>query len=400
MPGRGVDVAAFAVALGVRLRDAGVEVSPPAAGEFARALAVLPPSSSDRLYWAARLTLVHRQSDLAAFDEVFSEVFGRSVAELDPNARRAHQVPNPQGTTTTATSHPPAPVRPGSGGAAAVATLRPVRSEPARGIPDPLASAGVAAGARPFAAFDADRLRELRAWLDGLTEEWPPRRTRRYRPHPSGRRIALRETIARSRRTGWEAMRIVRTLPATRPRRVVLLCDVSRSMLPFVDQCLHLMRATALRSGTRARPEVYAFSSGPTRLTAVLAHRSATAALAHANERVVDRLGGTRIAGSLRTLLASRHGLTLRGAVVVIVSDGWDSDPPEDLAVSMARLHRRAYRVIWINPRADAPGFRPLVGSMAAALPYVDRFVAAAPPVRTSGGRRHRKGAQVRSAYR
>ena len=106
-------------------------------------------------------------------------------------------------------------------------------------------------------------------------------------------------------------------------------------------------------------------------------HRSADAALALAEERVVDRYGGTHLARSLRDLLASRHGSRIRGGVLIIASDGWDSDPPEELGAVMARLARRARRVVWLNPRAAVPGFEPLVGSMAAALPYCDDFLPA-----------------------
>lgn len=377
----GVDTAAFAVALTDRLRCAGAPVSQSAAGEFARALVALPPTSRDRLYWAARLTLVRRQSDLSVFDEVFSSVFGPTTGVL--GVRRTRTPPSSMGTTTIRApgSGMPAPVGLGRGwaDAAAVGPAQTRGRGPAREILDSLPAAATAVGGRPFAPFDEGRLRDLREWLETVTETG--RRSRRTRPHPAGRRIALRETMARSRRTGWEPLRIVHTRRVVRPRPVVLVCDVSRSMVPFVDRCLHLMRVTALhgrvRGGVRARVEVFAFSTRLTRLTAVLAHRSAEAALAHANRAVVDRFGGTHIAGSLRVLLASHHGNALRGAVVVIVSDGWDADPPSELAVVMARIRRRAHRVIWLNPRVDAPGYLPLVGSMAAALPYVDDLRAA-----------------------
>ena len=90
---------------------------------------------------------------------------------------------------------------------------------------------------------------------------------------------------------------------------------------------------------------------------------------------MTDRFGGTRIATNLRALLTSHHADAVRGAVVVIGSDGWDSDPPDELAAAMARLSRRAYRMVWLNPRAGAPGFDPRVGGMAAALPYCDRML-------------------------
>jgi uncharacterized protein with von Willebrand factor type A (vWA) domain len=153
----------------------------------------------------------------------------------------------------------------------------------------------------------------------------------------------------------------------------VVLCDVSQSMQAHATALLHMMRATTLALGA----EVFAFSTSLTRLTPVLAHRSPEVAIDTATEAVVDRFGGTRIATNVRALLRSRHGDSTRGAIVLIASDGWDSDPPEALAAAMGRLRRRAHRVVWLNPRAAAPGFAPLVGSMAAALPSCDRMLPA-----------------------
>jgi uncharacterized protein with von Willebrand factor type A (vWA) domain len=133
------------------------------------------------------------------------------------------------------------------------------------------------------------------------------------------------------------------------------------------------MRAAVLS----ADAEVFAFATTLTRLTSVLRHRSVDVAIEQASATVVDRFGGTRIASNIDALLRSRHSNVLRGAVVVIASDGWDSDPPAALAVSMARLQRRAHRVMWMNPRVAASGFAPLVGAMAAALPYCDDLLPA-----------------------
>jgi hypothetical protein len=119
------------------------------------------------------------------------------------------------------------------------------------------------------------------------------------------------------------------------------------------------------------------WSGGATDRPAVLRNRSTTVAMDQATEKVTDRFEGTRIAASVNALLASHHGNTMRGGIVVIGSDGWDSEPPQQLAEAMARLRRRATRVIWINPRVAAPGFEPLVGTMAAALPFCDELLAA-----------------------
>jgi hypothetical protein len=144
-------------------------------------------------------------------------------------------------------------------------------------------------------------------------------------------------------------------------------------MQPYATAYLHLMRAATLTTDA----EVFAFATSLTRLTSVLAHRSVSVAVEQATARVTDRFGGTRIAANIRALLASRHGNAVRGAIVVVASDGWDSAPPEQLAAAMARLRRRTYRLVWVNPRTAAPGFAPLVGSMAAALPYCDELLPA-----------------------
>jgi uncharacterized protein with von Willebrand factor type A (vWA) domain len=223
----------------------------------------------------------------------------------------------------------------------------------------------------PFTQLDERQLAAVGAFLEATLPRWPVRRGRRRRRHPGGDRTALRATLQRARRTGWEPVELVRTRAVPRQRRVLMLCDVSRSMQPTTTAYLHLMRAAAVRTPT----EVFAFGTRLTRLTAVLAHRSAERAVELATARVTDRFGGTRIATSIDALLRSRHGAVVRAATVVIASDGWDTDPPDALGRAMARLRRRAHALIWVNPRTAAAGYEPLVGGMAAALPHCDELL-------------------------
>ena len=241
-------------------------------------------------------------------------------------------------------------------------------------LPDLLPSSLAGMADTPFDEFDAAQLAVLGRWLERAAPRWPMRRSRRTRAGRRGESIALRATMAASGRAGFEPLLdLRRQRRVLRPRPLTLVTDVSASMQSYSAAYLHLMRAFA-RTG---RAETFAFSTSLTRLTPALVHRSADTALALAEERVVDRYGGTHLARSLRDLLASRHGSTLRGGVLVIASDGWDTDPPEELAVVMARLRRRVRRLVWLNPRAGAAGFEPLVGSMAAALPFCDAFLPA-----------------------
>lgn len=366
----GVDRAAFATALATRLRARGVPVGLP--DDFVRALGPVPPESRSQLYWTARITLVRRQSDLAAFDAVFDAVFDHTEPGLDPHSRRAGPgsdgdtlVPVPSGAGTAAGGLPWATLPP------AVAAAE--DSDSPLAFPQRLPSDLVALADVAFEQLTPAQLAQLGQWLEATLRTWPTRRSRRTRVDPAGHRIAIRPTIARARRTGWEPIELVRTRPVDRPRRIVLLCDVSQSMQAQATAYLHLMRAFTLR----ADAEVFAFATSLTRLTPVLAHRSAEVAIEQATAAVGDRFGGTRIATNVRALLASRHSGAVRGAVVIIGSDGWDSDPPEALAAAMDRLRRRAYKVIWMNPRAGAPEFRPTTSTMAAALPYCDQLLPA-----------------------
>jgi uncharacterized protein with von Willebrand factor type A (vWA) domain len=372
---RGIDRAAFAAAFTLRLRAAGIAVGLTSMESFARALDVSRPDSRSRLYWTARVSLVRRQPDLAVFDAVFAAVFHDAVQSLDLHARRRpvgsaarHDDPPAAGGAETGNDGRGLPwmtlpsvtgTAAGTDARTAVAHLLPSDRERLADI--------------AFEEFDPADLVLLGDWLASALDHWPTRRSRRLGWHHSGRRIAVRATLARARRTGWESIELVRARPTRKPRRLVLLCDVSQSMQAHAAAYLHLMRAAVLS----ADAEAFAFATSLTRLTPVLGHTSPSVAIEQATAKVSDRFGGTRIASNLRSLLGSYHGGATRGAVVVIASDGWDSDEPGELGAVMARLRRRAHRVIWLNPRAAAPGFEPLVGAMAAALPYCDELLPA-----------------------
>jgi uncharacterized protein with von Willebrand factor type A (vWA) domain len=373
---RGVDAAVFATALAARLRGVGVLVSARGPASFVQALRELLPRNRSELYWAARLTLINRMEDLAAFDAVFEATIGTPVV-ADPAA--------PQRTRRTKAAHAPSPDRARSPADHSPAALpwatRPSgmtvdREDTGPSIPDLLPSRFAARTDQPFDRFDRDDLRLLGSWLEASVAQWPRRRSLRLEPSRHGKAIDLRRTMNASRMTGWEPVILARTRRRRRHRRVVLVCDVSRSMRPYATIYLHLMRAAVLRQAG-IRPEVFAFSTSLTRLTSVLSHRSPEVALDRANAKVTDRYGGTHIARSLGALLTAPHGNALRGAVVIIASDGWDSDPPDLLAHALARVHRRAELLVWLNPRAAQREFQPLAGSMAAALPHCDLFMPA-----------------------
>ncbi len=373
-----VDRAALAVALATRLRAAGVLVSASGAADFVAALGVTSRAHRE-VYWGARLTLVTRAEDIPTFDEVFAAVFADAVRGVDPvsmKSRAAGQVSAATGLADAGAVSLDGPGLPWLTRQASMAGDDDAEADSAVAVPDVLPSRLRVRADQAFEAFDAADLRVIGDWLERTAPRWPRRRTRRHEPSRRGRRIDLRRTMRAARTTGWEPLVLIRTRRRERPRRIVFLCDVSGSMQPYVTIYLHLMRALALRHRAAA-PEVFAFATSLTRLTPALSHRSAEVALARANERVLDRYGGTHLGRAVAELVRGSHGSALRGAVAVIASDGWDTDPPEVLDRAMRRLRQRAQRVVWLNPRAAGVGFEPTAGSMAAALPYCDVFLPA-----------------------
>ncbi|HEX5406257.1 MAG TPA: VWA domain-containing protein [Pseudonocardiaceae bacterium] len=352
-----VDRAAFAVALAGRMRRGGAGTGLTEVADFVRVLTEFPPRTRAELYWAARLTLVRERAELDVLDRVLDRLPEPAppVAGRAPGAGSGDAVPLPWVT----------PSRPALGHSAP--------GDDGPSLPEPAASALVTDAQRPFEQLSAARQAELAGLLTSATQAWPARRVLRH-AGPRGHRVDVRATLARSRRTGWEPIKLARHGPRTRRRRLVVLADVSESMRTQSTAYLHLMRTLA----TVLDAEAFAFATTLTRLTPVLRGGGTPAEVVRrAGDLVADRFGGTRIAGNVAELLRSRWAPVVRGSVVVIVSDGWDTDPPERLAAVLQRLRRRAFRVCWLNPRVAAPGFVPKVATMAAALPYCDRFLPA-----------------------
>jgi uncharacterized protein len=201
----------------------------------------------------------------------------------------------------------------------------------------------------------------------------PSRRTRRYEKGRHGQRIDMRRTLRGSLRTGGDPIRLARRHRRVTRRRLVLLCDISGSMEPYARAYLQFLTSAA---GSGPHAEAFAFATRLTRLTRALASRSPERAIQRAAAAAPDWSSGTRIGDALKTF-NDRHGRRgmARGAVVVILSDGWDRGDPDELAAEIARLRRTAHRLVWLNPLAADPRYEPLTRGMAAALPHVDHLL-------------------------
>jgi uncharacterized protein len=226
---------------------------------------------------------------------------------------------------------------------------------------------------KDFAEYtDAERA-QARALLFRLARRTPQRLSRRTRATRRRRDVHdLRATVRASLRHGGELFERRYREPAERPRRLVLVCDVSGSMAPYARMLLQYLQASV---AARARVEAFVFGTRLTRVTRELAGRDPDRALARAADHVSDWSGGTRIGAALAEL-NREHGRRIgRGAVIVLLSDGWDRGDPDVLAAEMARLRRCAHRVLWLNPLAADPRYEPLTRGMQAALPHVDHLL-------------------------
>ena len=366
----GPDVATLAAGFAAALHRAGLPVSPERAERFARAILLTRPGTQAALRRAGLATLVSDPAQIGTFDAVFAELFS---GVSDPVDQRGDPSAPP---LAAGAQLPPTPAA--SGGASAGTDEVPGREGRPREVP----VAALASAAEPreprhdrdFATLSPAELLALADAMRRLRVATPPRRTRRFRASPHGDRADLRATLRAARATGGDPARIVRRARRTRPRRLVVLCDVSGSMEPYARALLQLLWCAA--GGARA--EVYGFATRLTRLTSAMARHRPQIAIDQAVHRCADWAGGSRIGDAIAEF-ADGHGRrgTARGAVVLVISDGWDTGEPERLASAMARLSRIAHRVVWANPRTASPRYRPLAGGMAAAWPYCDAVVSA-----------------------
>jgi uncharacterized protein len=380
-----LDLPALAGAFGRRLHDAGVPVTAERSSNFAAALALVRPERRRRLYWTARAVFVSDPAQVRSFNRVFTEVFGSGEgggAVVPPDAELAPTPPDERES-----SRPPADAQATGRDESSLGTgARESRGDGERDedeqeveVPT-LASAEEVLRGKRFEALEADELAALYRLMARLQVATPKRRTRRARHDSHGERIDLRRTLRQSLRTGGDPIRLARRKRRVQRRRMVLLCDISGSMEPYARAYLQFLTCAAaggVGSGPSAgRPEAFAFATRLTRLTRALGSRNPERAIQRAAAAAPDWASGTRIGEALKAFndRYGRRGMA-RGAVVVILSDGWERGDPELVAREMERLARLAYRVVWVNPRAAASGFAPQAGGMAAALPHCDALV-------------------------
>jgi uncharacterized protein len=319
---------------------------------FAEALSTIGLASERALYWTGRSIFVHGPDEVVPYNTAFyvywrtpPESFGRERPPILVIAPTPSDIAPPDDDANDASETD------AKGASFSSAEL--------------LFSADLA-------TLSDEELSEAIAMLATLKRERDVRSTRRVGPGRDGR-LDLRRSVASAVKRDGEVIGEHHLERRQRERRIVVLCDVSGSMEPYSRAMLRL--AHVLAQGT-APIEVFAMGTRLTRLTRRLATRDANLALSSATAAIPDYSGGTRLGGALAEFNSS-FGVrgAARGATVVICSDGIDRGSPELISSEMARLSRVAHRIIWVNPLAASPGYEPLARGMAAAMPYIDRFL-------------------------
>jgi uncharacterized protein with von Willebrand factor type A (vWA) domain len=338
------------------LRAGGVPVTQDRAHDFLTATALLGAEDPAAVRAAGRSTLCAGPDDLARFDQVFEAFF---------NARDGLPRPRPASRPDPALTQLPLDDIDGDG------LERP--DEVVRAA----ASATEVLRHRDVASLDAAEKQRLAAMLATLRPRAPLRRTARHQRWHSGRVDASRTLRSSLRRMG-EPAEIAWRRRAMKPRRVVLLVDVSGSMSSYADTLLRLAhRLTQGIARGSGRVETFTIGTRVTHVTRALRLRDPERALVAAGETVPDWSGGTRLGETLRFFLDrwGQRGMA-RGAVVVVFSDGWERGDASVLAEQMARLGRIAHRVVWVNPHRGKDGYEAVQTGVLAALPFCDDFVA------------------------
>lgn len=352
------DLACLSVAFSRVLSSMGCRISHSSVLLYAEALGVVGLADPASLYAAGEATLIHEPSDREPYGRAFAAFYG-----VRPPVASAPGDELPP---------PPAYLDDGREGPTPLVDSceRAAVPEPAFGF-----SAAERLSEKDFAECTEEELATLVRAVASLRCRGPRRPSRRLSSSARhrGEELDLRRVVSTGLATDGELLRLSFRVRGTRPRRVVLLLDVSGSMDPYTRPLLHLahtMRAAGLRL------EAFTLGTRCVRITRELDGHDPDAALARVARVVADMGGGTRL-GSGITAFNEGFGLRglARGAVVAVVSDGWDRGDPAVLEEAMGRLRRVAHRIVWVNPLKASPGYEPLARGMATALPFVDDFL-------------------------
>ncbi len=335
------------------LRSGGLVVPTSVSLRYREAIEAVGLDDGEAVYWAGRATLLTRPEDVAMYNAMFLAFFHRNGTGF-----RVRFEDEPEDATLGVDDGDDGSEGAGDGDDETLALRY---------------SAAEVLGAKDFAEFTAAELDEATRVMAKMRLHPARRQSRRRRPVANGSRMDLRRTVRGAMRTEGEPICLATTETGTRTRRLVLLLDVSGSMEPYARVLIRYAHAAVVGRG---RVEVFALGTRLSRMTRQLGSHDVDDAVAEAAASVVDWSGGTRLGDAIGSF-NDEWGVRgmARGAIVVVLSDGWDRGDPDKMALEMERLQRTAERVVWVNPLKASPGYEPLARGMAAALPHVDVFL-------------------------
>lgn len=363
----------WTVRLARRLREEGV---PCTVTETLAARASLPHLDlSDALdaYFGLRPVFTSDPSDVPAFDRCFWSLWGERQEDAGREAPPDAEGREAAERRARGEEKDPEPAverlrRAAGDGRAPDAAAE---SEDGDAVAGAAFSPHEALARRSFETLDRRELRRLERAVDRLALRLATRRSRRYRPVPRKGRVDLRRSFRQVLRHDGELVSLARRGRRRERPRIVLLCDVSGSM----ERHSRFLVRFLLAAGRERDVETFVFGTRLTRLTRQIRQSRSGEVLDELSRRVPDWSGGTRIGACLARFL-DEHGRTLldQKTVVVILSDGLDRGEIDDLEHAMRGIHRRARKVIWLNPLLAGRDYEPEARGMKAALPYVDEF--------------------------
>ncbi len=353
------------VLFGRVLRGLGLDVNPGRMMDLVRALSYVEVGLRSDFYHASRSLLVHQRDDIPLFDQAFDMFWQKPLGEWKLSEIRGRRVrrtkPKPLVVPPPLASESPGAELPDD------AQERPVIEV------TKTYSAREALRRRDFSELTEDEIQEVRELIADLVWRLGERLTRRHRVG-EGKRLDLRRTLRQSLRYGGEVLSFARREPRRKPRPLVVIADISGSMERYTRLLLHFIYS--LTQGLGQRVEAFAFGTRLTRLSRHMRDRDVERALSGVSSAVTDWSGGTRIGDCLHTFNYDWARRVLSGgAIVLLISDGWDRGDPEVLAEEMDRLRRSCHRLVWLNPLLGSPEYEPLTRGMQAALPHVDNFL-------------------------
>jgi uncharacterized protein with von Willebrand factor type A (vWA) domain len=354
---------------GRELRREGMTADLAAVLDYARALELVDIGDREEVRAAGAGLFVRRREEIEPYDRAFTRFWRRRLRLVQSDA-------------------PPPPTPPEEGpeghsaGESDSAQIAESEAQTGGEAPDgPPAvtmspdswSAAESLRHKAFERMTAAELREAERAIDRMRPVLPMRRTRRWELGRRGPLLAPREMLRRNLSAGGDLVEWVWRRPRKRPRSVVLICDISGSMERHSRLLLRFGHAMA-RAGIRM--EAFAFGTRLTRITPMLRRRDPDSALREVSEAVGDWSGGTRIGYAFREFNQEWARRVLRtSGIIIVVSDGWDRGDPSLVGTETERLQRNSHLLVWLNPLAGSSGYRPLAQGMAAAFPFIDRFL-------------------------